>query len=257
MRAPSIQQQEQTMSGVALRTASAFQAIAAFDQHIAATVWRADQIGYCAAEVTATGYPELDAELPNGGWPASTLIELLLQQPGIGEIRLLQPALAVIAKQRRVVLVQPPHAPQIAAWSAWGLPHEQLLWLKTPHTADALWSAEQILRNGSCGALLLWQNQTRPEALRRLHLAAQAANTVFWMLRPLAAAVQPSPAPLRLALRPDAAGIAIEIVKRRGPLAAAPLHLPLPMPVPAIAVSDSCAQHHASLARPVPATAAA
>jgi protein ImuA len=241
------------MSGVAMRSASSLAAIAALNQPVAHAVWRADQMGCYETPVTASGHPELDAELPNGGWPASTLIELLLQQPGIGEMRLLQPALAAIAKQRRVALVQPPHAPQIAAWSAWGLPHEQLLWLKTPHTADALWSAEQILRNGSCGALLFWQQQIRDEALRRLHLAAQASSTVFWMLRPLAVAVQPSPAPLRLALRPDPGGIAIEIVKRRGPMAAGPLHLPLS----GISQPQPSSRRHAPLDRFVSAAAAA
>ncbi|MBK4734597.1 translesion DNA synthesis-associated protein ImuA [Noviherbaspirillum pedocola] len=243
------------MSGVALRSASSL-ALAALHQPISHAVWRADQMGACEAPVTATGHAQLDAELPNGGWPASTLIELLLQQPGIGEMRLLQPALAAIAKTRRVVLVQPPHAPQIAAWSAWGLPHEQLLWLKTPHTADALWSAEQILRNGSCGALLFWQSEVRAEALRRLHLAAQASSTVFWMLRPLSAAAQPSPAPLRLVLRPDAGGIAIDIIKRRGPLAAQPLHLPLDSARSGASHPQAFARH-ASLDRRAPAAAAA
>jgi protein ImuA len=240
------------MSGVALRSASSSVALAALNQPISHAVWRADQMGGCEAPVTRTGHAQLDAELPNGGWPASTLIELLLQQPGIGEMRLLQPALAAIASQRRIVLVQPPHAPQIAAWSAWGLPHEQLLWLKTPHTADALWSAEQILRNGSCGALLFWQPQVRAEALRRLHLAAQASSVVFWMLRPLAAASQPSPAPLRLALRPEPDGIAVEILKRRGPLADGPLHLPLSGEHP-----SQPFLRHASLDRRLSAAAAA
>jgi protein ImuA len=180
-------------------------------------VWRADQMGSCRNPVISTSHPELDRELPNGGWPASSLIELLLQQPGIGEMRLLRPTLAAIARQRRIALVQPPHLPQIAAWSGWGLAPERLLWIKTARSADALWSAEQILRSGSCGALLFWQTHVRSEALRRLHLAAQESDIVFWMIRPLSTAQDSSPAPLRLALRPASAGVAINIVKRRGP----------------------------------------
>ena len=76
-----------------------------------------------------------------------------------------------------------------------------LLWVKAPTTADALWSTEQILRNGSCGAVLLWQTNTRSEALRRLNLAAQTTDTTFWLLRPMSAAVDSSPASLRIALR--------------------------------------------------------
>ena len=149
------------------------------------TVWCADQMGSYQTVTAHTGYHVLDAALPNGGWPSAVLIELLLQQIGIGEMRLLRPALGGIAKKHRIALVQPPHLPQIAAWSAWGLPTDHLLWIKTAHSADALWSAEQILRNGSCGALLLWQHQVRTESLRRLHLAAQSAETLFWMMRPI------------------------------------------------------------------------
>lgn len=180
-------------------------------------VWRADQMGSFRSPVIPSSHPELDRELPNGGWPASSLIELLLQQPGIGEMRLLRPALSAIERQRRIALVQPPHLPHIAAWSGWGLAPEHLLWIKAARSADALWSAEQILRNGSCGALLFWQTQVRSESLRRLHLAAQETDIVFWLIRPLSSAQDSSPAPLRLALRPAHAGMTIDIVKRRGP----------------------------------------
>jgi protein ImuA len=214
-------------------------------------IWRADQMASGQTAVTPSGYPMLDAELPNGGWPASALIELLLQQPGIGEIQLLKPALAVIARQRRIVLVQPPHLPQLAAWAAWGLPVERLLWIKTRRSADALWSAEQILRNGSCGALLFWQTQVRSESLRRLHLAAQGAEIVFWMIRPLTAAQDSSPAPLRLGLRPAQAGVQIDIVKRRGPQRVEAFYLALHgMPAASsTATSTSSVVSHALLDR--------
>jgi protein ImuA len=211
------------MPAFASRAASAAATLA----QLAHSVWRADQMGSCRTAVTSTGHHTLDNELPNGGWPGSVLIELLLQQPGIGEMRLLKPALTAIAKKRRVALVQPPHLPQVSAWSAWGLAPERLLWIRTGRSADALWTAEQVLQNGSCGALLFWQSQVRPEALRRLHLTAQGSDTVFWMVRPLATAQDASPAPLRLALRPAHAGLAIEIVKRRGPQRDDAFYLPL------------------------------
>jgi protein ImuA len=182
-------------------------------------------MGSYQAAVTSTGYPVLDKELPNGGWPSAALIELLVQQAGIGEMRLLRPALRAIAKKRRIALVQPPHLPQIAAWTGWGMPVDRLLWVKTGRSADALWTAEQILRNGSCGALLFWQQQVRAESLRRLHLAAQGTEILFWMMRPIACMQDASPSPLRLALRPAAGGMAIDIVKRRGPQRDEPLFL--------------------------------
>lgn len=190
-------------------------------------VWRAGRMGAACSAVTPTGHPALNRELPNQGWPHRGLIELLLQQGGIGEIRLLQPALQALGN-RRVALLQPPHLPQIAAWRDWGLPPERLLWVRAPRHADALWSAEQILRNGSCGALLFWQGAIRNESLRRLQLAAQGSDMLCWLLRPLTAAAEASPAPLRIALRPLAGGIRLEILKRRGPQSAAPLDLRWP-----------------------------
>lgn len=238
------------------RAASNRPAAAAIVSQLGQSVWRASQMGASHAGTMPTGYVALDRELPNGGWPSSVLTELLVQQAGIGEMRLLRPALATIARTRRVALVQPPHMPQVAAWLSWGMAADKLLWVKTARTADALWSAEQILRNGSCGALLFWQMQVRPEALRRLHLAAQASDTVFWMLRPLAAAHEASPSPLRLALRPAPAGLSVEIVKRRGPHHEDVLTLPFADAVitPSFHIFSF---NHAPVDRSVPAATAA
>ncbi len=190
-------------------------------------VWRAGRMGIARSTATPTGYPLLNRELPDGGWPHGGLIELLLQQTGIGEMRLLQPALQALGN-RRIALLQPPHLPHIAAWRDWGLPAQRLLWVRAPRHADAVWSAEQILRNGSCGALLFWPPAIRHESLRRLQLAAQASDMVCWLLRPLSAAAEASPAPLRIAVRPLAGSVQVDIVKRRGPQSAAPLALRWP-----------------------------
>ncbi len=211
------------------------------------SLWRASQLAHAVTRCIDTGQPGLSAQLPGGGWPSGSLIELLLQQQGIGELRLLGPALAKVA-QRRIVLLQPPHPPQAQALAALGLAPSQLVWLRSASSADALWAAEQVLRSGSCGALLFWHNHARADTLRRLHLAAQGGETLFCMLRPLAAAQDASPAPLRLALRPVAGGLSIDFVKRRGPQRDAPLFLPL---------TSSLLQRHASLDRPLPAPAPA
>lgn len=201
-------------------------------------IWRGNQMASYQAATLPSGFSRLDAELPQAGWPYSTLIELLIQQPGIGEIQLLKPALLTLAQSRRIVLIQPPHFPQIAAFHSWNIAVERLLWIKNDRPGDALWAAEQILRNGSCGAVLLWQTQVHSTALRRLHLAAQETHTTFWIMRPLAKAQEASPAPLRLILRPSlhpaSGGIEIELIKRRGPPSSGPFYVSLPtMPMPA------------------------
>lgn len=191
---------------------------------IASRIWRAGQMASLGVPVTPTGWPALDQALPNQGWPHRGLIELLIRQNGMGEIRLLQPALRSVAG--RIALLQPPHTPQISVWTDWGLASERLLWIRTQRHADLLWSAEQVLRNGSCAALLLWQGAVRNESLRRLQLAAQAANILCWLLRPLSFSTAPSPATLRLALQPQPEGLHVDVLKRRGPPCLTPLLLP-------------------------------
>ena len=219
------------------------------------SLWRASQLAHSATRCVDTGFAALSAQLPGGGWPLGTLIDLLLQQDGIGELRLLRPALAGLGK-RPIVLLQPPHPPQALALAALGIEPSQLVWIRGGSGGgaggkgggDALWAAEQVLRSGCCGALLLWQHHARGETLRRLHLAAQSADTLFCMLRPLAAAQDASPAPLRLSLKPAAGGVDIGFVKRRGPQRDTPLFLPL---------TPSLLQRHAPLDRPAPAPAPA
>ena len=75
------------------------------------SLWRASQLAHSNARCVDTGHPTLSSQLPGGGWPTGTLIDLMPQQCGIGELRLLRPALLKVAR-RRIVLLQPPHAPQ-------------------------------------------------------------------------------------------------------------------------------------------------
>jgi protein ImuA len=127
-----------------------------------------------------------------------------------------------------VALVQPPHTPDGLGLSYIGLSIDQVLRVKAQKTADALWSAEQILRAGSCSALIFWTQYAQASSLRRLHLAAQSSEALFFMVRPLVAAQDSSPALLRLALRPSSDGLTVDIVKRRGPSRAEPLSIRRP-----------------------------
>ncbi|MET3105238.1 protein ImuA [Oxalobacteraceae bacterium GrIS 2.11] len=190
-------------------------------------VWRANQLAVSRTATCSTGFEEFDNELPSKGWPRSALIELLLQQSGIGEMQLLKPVLTQLSRTQKIVLIQPPYLPQAMACKSWGIHINNLLWIKTTSTADGLWATEQILKNGCCGAVILWQSNVRNESLRRLHLAAQSTDTWLWLMRPLSARMDSSPAQLRIALRPASGGVALKIVKRRGPLSEQRLFIPL------------------------------
>lgn len=191
-------------------------------------LWKASQLARGHGAYVPSGYAELKTELPGGGWPLGQLTELLLPQAGIAELSLLMPALKQL-DGKPLVLLTPPHIPHALAFSATGLKISQLIWIRCHKHVDALWAAEQVLRNGSCGALLFWTSTIRSETLRRLHLAAQSSETLFFLMRSMQAVQQASPAPLRLSVQTSPTGLAVSMVKRRGSLRDSPLELRLPM----------------------------
>lgn len=224
------------------------QAIAA--SALAPVLWCAHQLSPPSKAVTASGFVALDAELPGGGWPHRVLTELLLPHPGLGELRLLVPALARIAGAsdgpqqggRSVMLFDPPAALCGSALVQLGVDAQQLLVVygregapaavglrRVLPSADLLWALEQALKSGHVGAVLAWLPQRlKAEALRRLQLAAQSHDGPAFLFREVDARVKPSAAPLRLLLQ--GAGIdrlSVRVLKRRGPPLTQPLMLAL------------------------------
>ena len=148
-----------------------------------------------------TGHAGLDAVLPSGGWPEAALSELLIPADGVGELQLLWPTLARLSQAgERVVLVAPPYLPFAPAWQQAGVDLRQLQVVHTGTPRDALWATEQCLRSGSCGAVLCWPLGADDRALRRLQVAAASGRTLAFATRPLAVAIHPSPAALRIAI---------------------------------------------------------
>ena len=186
------------------------------------SLWRGSQIGGVIGPCVSTGYSDLDASLPGGGWPQGTLIDLLLAQPGIGEMRLLRPMLhQLLANQTDacpVILLNPPYEPNALCWAKWQLPTDQLIQIRARKPKDSAWIAEQILRSNHCAALLCWLDPIRHADLRRLHLLAQGTESLFLTFRPMTTRDQASPAPLRLSLHAILGGLEISVFKRRGPV---------------------------------------
>ena len=215
-------------------------------------LWRSHQLSRQSfGTITPTGFPALDAELPGSGWPHRVLTELLLPHPGLGELRLLVPALTRIAGTgdataslgRSVMLFDPPAALCGWALAQLGVNAQQLLVVygregargaahlrRVLPSADLLWALEQALKSGHVGAALAWLPQRlKADALRRLQLAAQAHDGPVFLFREVEARTKPSSAPLRLLLQ--GAGIdrlSVRVLKRRGPPLAQPVVLALP-----------------------------
>jgi protein ImuA len=200
------------------------------------SLWLGTQLARPALPASPTGFESLDAELPGGGWPVAGMTELMLREPGCGEIQLLAPGLRERTRQkagppRELVWISPPYLPYAPALQALGLPLAHFTWLRPRTEADAAWAAEQVLRSGSCGAVLWWSREAGTDMLRRLHLAAQEGSTPLFALRPWARQQQSSPSPLRLACwLEQRSELCVHVFKRRGPTMAEPLRLALPAP---------------------------
>jgi hypothetical protein len=168
--------------------------------------------------VEPSGSTSLDAVLPGGGWQAGTVVELMPTGEGIGELRLLMPTLAKIThSERHVAMIAPPYIPFAPALLRHGLRLEHFWIIRAQTAADILWSAEQTLRCKSFGAVLTWPMTIRDREVRRLQLAAEAGSSIGFVYRPPSAALESSPAAVRLRLQADAAGqLNIDIVKCRG-----------------------------------------
>jgi hypothetical protein len=172
--------------------------------------------------VWSTGQSALDARLPGGGWPTASLVEVLLETSGLGEVQLFLPAL--VACQRRsdgesppwLVWIAPPHEPYAPALAQQGIELGRLLVVRPPSAIEALWAAEQALSSGVCAAVLLWLQGTDDRWLRRLKLAAEAGGALGVLFRPERHRFESSPASLRMVLTRGEHDTQLDLIKVQG-----------------------------------------
>ena len=221
-------------SSTASLTVAADSAAVSSPKRIHQQLWRADQLGNATVAAHPSRFPQLDSQLPGGGWPLGMLTELIARNPGVGELRLLIPMLRQLTLERKVVIMlAPPLIPYAPALASFGIDLNYLIIIQAPNAADRLWAVEQTLKSTSFGALLAWlpQEKTQPEHLRRMQLAAQSSRGPVFLFRELPAQFESSPAPLRLLLLPrPEQSLAVQLLKRRGPLLADPVLIRLPQP---------------------------
>jgi cell division inhibitor SulA len=188
-------------------------------------VWRGDGMARVEHAV-ASGFAELDRELPGGGWPQGALTEFLVDHEGIGELRLLLPALGRLARSGAwIALVAPPHLPYAPAYAGAGVDPARVAVIDAKEEKDRWWAAEQVVRADSAAALLFWPRSINDARLRRLTVATQDKNALAFLFTGSARAGLPSPAPLRVRLSPAGADLRLDVFKRRGGVTGAPLRL--------------------------------
>lgn len=194
-----------------------------------ADIWRGGDAPAVAA--VSSGFVALDALLPGGGFPLGALTEILTPRFGVGELRMLLPTLARLSRERWITFVAPPHIPYAPALVRAGIDLSHVLVVHARERSDVLWSVEQALRAGTCGAVLVWPGfapglrDINFKWLRRLQLAAEAGNAMGFLFMPTRAVANVTPAALRLAVEPRADGVSVRVLKRRGGWPAGPVSL--------------------------------
>jgi hypothetical protein len=191
----------------------------------------------------STGRRALDARLPGGGWPTASLVEVLIDASGLGEIQLFLPALAQSQRKRDgdapwIVWIAPPHEPFAPALAQQGIELSRFIIVRPPGAMEALWAAEQALSSGVCAAVLLWLKGTDDRWLRRLKLAAEEGGALGVLFRPERHRFESSPAVLRLLLSQGEREPRLSLLKvqggRPGPIEPEPSPLDLSLFQPGV-----------------------
>ena len=101
-----------------------------------------------------------------------------------------------------------------------------LVWIDVDTPRDRLWATEQLIKAGSCGAILAWLPLVRAEQIRRLQVLAARCRGPVFLCRPQSAARDASAAALRVSvsLAPDWQ-LDVEVLKRKGPPLEQPVRL--------------------------------
>ena len=153
--------------------------------------------------VLSSGFLELDAILPGGGFLPGQLVEWLSEGEGSGAGALaLQAAWqatslgGILAVLDRAQLFFPPAA------SALGMNLEKLVLLRSRSAREEFWALDQVLRSPEVSAAWISLGHCDDRQFRRLQLSAEQGGTLGCLVRSARMLGQPSWAHLQLLVKP-------------------------------------------------------
>ena len=206
-------------------------------------IWRPGDFSAAGRNNVPSGFNALDQRL-GGGWPIGVLTEILLSNPGIGELGVLMPALRHLSaydsasyhdshltaqdargssRSNWSLWIAPPYIPYAPALTQYGLDISRVLIVNSVKQVDALWAMEQALHSAVCMVVLGWFADIDDRSMRRLQLAAESGACLAVIFRHARFADITSPAPLRIHIRsggnPEAGDLDLQILRNRyGPI---------------------------------------
>lgn len=183
----------------------------------------------------SSGFPELDQQLHANGWPLGVTAELGIPQHGVGELRLLIPALRALQQRtheaQHLIWIAPPFLPFAPSLVKEQIDVRQLTIVQTSTIQDTLWASEQCLLSGCCAAVLCWSGNYNlsTRELRRLQLAAEKSGSWNVLIRDQNCLSQSSASGLRIRLKSDSySKLKLKIIKQPGGWGGQRLTLSLP-----------------------------
>ena len=165
-------------------------------------IWKTGNIRETPADSGhSTGFYNLDAILPDRGWPSGQVVELLTEHSFVGEMSLVLPTMARLEKTAHIAWVDPPCMPYAVAMQQWGLNLPNNLWIESGEPANGTWTVEQLSASGHFRIVLFWPQAISYPHTRRLQLAAGKGNCLVFLFRPMTEQQQNSGASLRLGMQ--------------------------------------------------------
>jgi len=132
--------------------------------------------------VLTTGIPALDALLPTGGWPRGALVEIIVPDEYCDALAPLLPVLAHLSREERWLgMLAPPYRSLASFVGNSAIDTSRLLQINQHPGRSGLWTLEQMLRSGTCSAVLAWPVCDTELIAKRLQKAAAIGNTLGFL----------------------------------------------------------------------------
>lgn len=165
----------------------------------------------------SSGFAELDNTLA-GGWRNGVVMDILLDEADVAELKVLLPTLAQLSRQqeRWVLWVAPPEIPDDQVLELAGLDISRVLVVRTETISNRLATIERALSYGECSAVVAWPGAISESELNRLQIAAHKGRSYCYLMRDSESAITKASAVLRLKLTADGDGTGSELMRRQG-----------------------------------------
>jgi len=164
----------------------------------------------------STGFSDLDAILPDGGWPPNDLVEMITTRFGTKGLQLLLPLMkAIIDKGKWVLWIAPPYIPYAPLLVSAGIDISRVKAVQPESTCvAALSSIENGLKDDACGMVIAWLDWLPNSVVRRIQCATKLGNKLGVLFRQHEN--KNSPAMLRLQLIPNFEGVSVTTLNAQG-----------------------------------------